>query len=51
MFGHLGPATDQVDVCAGHVDAGDHRHLRELYGIEVSADLISAVMDALLEEV
>lgn len=26
-------------------------HLRELYGIEVSADLISAVTDAVLEEV
>ena len=27
------------------------RHLRELYGIEVSLDLISAVTDAVLEEV
>ena len=26
-------------------------HLRELYGIEVSPDLISAVTDAVLEEV
>ncbi|MFV3078199.1 transposase, partial [Niveispirillum fermenti] len=26
-------------------------HLRELYGIEVSADLISAVTDAVLDEV
>ena len=26
-------------------------HLRELYGIEVSPDLISAVTDAVLEEI
>jgi putative transposase len=28
-----------------------HGHIRELYGLEVAPDLVSAVTDAVLEEV
>ena len=41
-----------LDVCARHEHcARSSGHLRDLYGIEVSPDLISAVTDAVLEEV
>ena len=42
---------DHLDVCARHERARDPRPSAELYGIDVSPDLISAVTDAVLEEV
>ena len=42
---------DRVDVCARHDHAGDSGPLMELYGLEVSPDLISTVTDAVLETV
>jgi putative transposase len=42
---------DRVDVCAGDEHARDSRHVQELYGIDVSPDLIFVVTDAVLDEV
>ena len=42
---------DRVDVCARHDRSRDQGHLLELYGLEVSPDLISTVTDAVLETV
>jgi putative transposase len=42
---------DHLDVRARHDGARDPGHLEELYGIDVSPDLISTVTDAVLETV
>jgi hypothetical protein len=39
------------DYRSRHEHAGDYGHLRELFGIDVSLDLISTVTGAVLEEV
>ncbi|MFW8642167.1 transposase [Rhizobium beringeri] len=42
---------DHLHVRPRHDGAGDRGHLEEIYGIEVSPDLISAVTDTVLEAV
>ncbi len=42
---------DHVDVRPRHERPEITGHLRELYGIEVSPDLVSAVTDAVLDEI
>jgi putative transposase len=42
---------DYLDICPRHEHRKIVGHLRYLYAIDVSADLISAVTDAVLEEV